>query len=162
MAGDSIGLFLPYFFFFIACKHWRDQHNWSKEISFENVWFFLELEIQWEGLAGSNLLGLCKEKFLVSQNDSARECRQRGQHGGWDGKRGGVHKTHAWNKGWSPKMLRAWKKWRGSLVAQAHGAYLHVLLHSVPVQPISWPLLYQSCDWALANELLVLIMIYFK
>ena len=29
----------------------------------------LELEIQWEGLAGSNLLGLCKEKLWVSQNE---------------------------------------------------------------------------------------------
>lgn len=33
----------------------------------------LELEIQWEGLAGSNLLELCKEKLWVSQNDIARE-----------------------------------------------------------------------------------------
>ena len=29
----------------------------------------LELELQWEGLAGSNLLGLCKEKLWVSQNE---------------------------------------------------------------------------------------------
>ena len=47
----------------------------------------LELEIQWEGLAGSNLLELCKEKLWVSQNYTAGEWRQRGQHGGWDGKR---------------------------------------------------------------------------
>ena len=33
----------------------------------------LELEIQWEVLAGSNLLELCKEKLWVSQNDTARE-----------------------------------------------------------------------------------------
>ena len=38
VAGDSIDLFLPYFF--IACKNWRDQHNWGKDISFENVCFF--------------------------------------------------------------------------------------------------------------------------
>lgn len=72
MAGDSIGLFLPYFFPLLANIEGINTTE-ARRSALKMFDFSLELEIQWEGLAGSNLLGLCKEKLWVSQSDSARE-----------------------------------------------------------------------------------------